>query len=451
MEVMSPCSTAPQGHVHGVTSHSAPMSAQNRAACGAVSAAKREIKYTQCRRMWFNAELRQNILMQPYRTIAFVLSRSTGNVNTFPNKKVESGTYVLDEKGILWKTSLKEICLCSASFLREKNCLSRPTWRLFSSRFWEETLQLFQREKKRAIFRKMLILKHKFSVLTLESRTSIRKCTVKGRSGLFWLPTTSRLWWGILEAPCRSLCPQRRWAPLLPPLLDALSPRHALFWSRSFPLCSSSFPGVGRAGVAGPRPDRSAATADNEFADHESSRPQRSPHRLPAERGEPLGRDESCDWLPRPPRGGPANGEGAYKVRGCRRPGVRARRAAGGGVCGAVASVRDDPLLFVVCVHGVGGQNTLTPFLPSLASGERHSVVCTARPDGRGGCDRAMASTAGGRERGGPSFSGDLLGSGLVLTAAAVVWECLWSKTSGRTKFPMVRGLSRCSAVGCSG
>lgn len=46
MEFMSPCSTAPQGHVHGVTSHSAPMSAQNRAACGAVSAAKRKIKYT---------------------------------------------------------------------------------------------------------------------------------------------------------------------------------------------------------------------------------------------------------------------------------------------------------------------------------------------------------------------------------------------------------------------
>lgn len=49
--------------------------------------------------MWFNAELRQNVLMQIYPTTPFVLlSRSTGNVSLFPNKKAEFGIYLLDEK-----------------------------------------------------------------------------------------------------------------------------------------------------------------------------------------------------------------------------------------------------------------------------------------------------------------------------------------------------------------
>lgn len=40
--------------------------------------------------------------MQTYPTIPFVLlSRSTGNVSVFPNKKVEFGIYLLDEKAIL--------------------------------------------------------------------------------------------------------------------------------------------------------------------------------------------------------------------------------------------------------------------------------------------------------------------------------------------------------------
>lgn len=132
-----------------------PMSARNRAACGAVSVAKREIRHNQCRRMWFNAQSRQIVLMQTYRTIPFVLlSRSTGNVNTLPNKKVEFGTYPLEKKEFCGKHSHKTFSLCSSStsFLREKNCLSRPTWWFFSSRFREETLQLSQFEKKQGPF-----------------------------------------------------------------------------------------------------------------------------------------------------------------------------------------------------------------------------------------------------------------------------------------------------------
>lgn len=57
--------------------HSASVSAQNRVAV-VLSLAKREIRHNQCRRMWFNAQLRQNILMQMYHTKPFVrLSRST--------------------------------------------------------------------------------------------------------------------------------------------------------------------------------------------------------------------------------------------------------------------------------------------------------------------------------------------------------------------------------------
>lgn len=40
----------------------------------------------------------------------------------------------------------------------------------------------------------------------------------------------------------------------------------------------------------------------------------RGPHRLPGVRGEPLGRDENCDWLSWPARGGPTNGEGPYNA-----------------------------------------------------------------------------------------------------------------------------------------
>lgn len=118
----------------------------------------------------------------------------------------------------------------------------------------------FQGNEERAM------LRYKFPVLTPASRTIIRKCTVKGRPGRSRSPATSRLCPstdGGSKGPLISLCPQPTqppqpcWAPLLPPLLDALSACHALFWPCSFPLCSSGFPGVRGACVACPRPGQS--------------------------------------------------------------------------------------------------------------------------------------------------------------------------------------------------
>lgn len=105
----------------------------------------------------------------------------------------------------------------------------------------------FQGNEERAIFL------HKFSVLTPGSRPTTRKCTVKARPGLSWF-TAALMGVPMSQCPQPIQPPQRCWAPLLPPLLDALPPRHALFWPCSFPLCSRGSPGVGGAGVGCSRP-----------------------------------------------------------------------------------------------------------------------------------------------------------------------------------------------------
>lgn len=96
---------------------------------------------------------------------------------------------------------------------------------------------------------------------------------------------------------------------------------------------------------------------------------------------------------------------------------VRGSPQAGAGVAGARGGVRvpggsvgDNLLSLVFCVHGVSGQDTAHHVPGALASGEQRSVVRWAGPDGRGGCERLMAATAGGWESGGLSFSNDLLG-----------------------------------------
>lgn len=104
-------------------------------------------------------------------------------------------------------------------------------------------------------------------------------------------------------------------------------------------------------------------------ADRGDPHPQRGPHRLPGFRGEPLGRDESCDWLSRPPRGRPTNGEGPYMP--CEASLRQVDSADGdGGVAGG--SVRDNSLLFLFCVHGVSGQDTAR-HVPGV-SGQRRAA-----------------------------------------------------------------------------
>lgn len=97
------------------------------------------------------------------------------------------------------KLFYKKSYLSSSSTSSSKDdCLNRPAWQFFriSCRLRAETLQLSNLSSNMGHFqgsKEKTELVPKLSVLTTVSRTIISKWTRKGRPGLSWLLTTSRL------------------------------------------------------------------------------------------------------------------------------------------------------------------------------------------------------------------------------------------------------------------